>query len=129
VELIKISTLNSEGAIYVMGRINGGPKVKMMLDTGATRTFVPAKYAGDFKLRDLTGLGAAQLANGTKTEFITATLQKIEVFGDGAVIWASNLTVGIGGGDDILLGRDFLKRFKSWSFDETTGTLTITNKQ
>jgi hypothetical protein len=86
-------------------------------------------YAGDIRLRELVGTGTAVMANGAKEEFLAATLQRIEVIGDGAVVWAANLTVGIGKGDDILLGRDFLKRFKSWSFDETTGTLTITDRK
>jgi predicted aspartyl protease len=123
---VKISALNEGNAIYVWGRINGGPRVKMMLDTGASRTLVPMNYAGDIRLRDVVGTGTAVMANGTKEEFVAATLQKIEVIGDGAVVWVANLTASVGKGDDILLGRDFLKRFKSWSFDETTGTLTIT---
>ena len=53
-----------------------------------------------------------------------------EIGDEKTTAWVANITVGIGGhGDDILLGRDFLKRFKSWSFDESTGTLTITAKQ
>jgi predicted aspartyl protease len=101
----------------------------MMLDTGASRTFVPIQYAGEVKLRDLAGVGNAVLANGAQEEFIAATVNKIEI-GDEKTAWVANITVGIGGhSDDILLGRDFLKRFKSWSFDEATGTLTITAKQ
>jgi predicted aspartyl protease/uncharacterized protein YecT (DUF1311 family) len=127
---VKIAAINEDNAIYIWGRINGGPRVKMMLDTGASRTFVPIRYAGDVKLRDLAGVGDAVLANGAKEEFLAATLDKIEIGDEKTTAWVANITVGIGGhGDDILLGRDFLKRFKSWSFDESTGTLTITAKQ
>jgi uncharacterized protein len=34
---VKISAVNEGNAIYVWGRINGGPRVKMMADTGASR--------------------------------------------------------------------------------------------
>ena len=128
-----VSNITSDGSTQVLlvrnryghyvtgGRINGQP-VEFLVDTGASDVNIPASVAGKLKLK--RGMPfSAHTANGTITVYRTH-LDNVEI-GD---IRLSGLNGSINphmGGDNILLGMEFLKRL---DFRQSGDELTLIKK-
>jgi clan AA aspartic protease (TIGR02281 family) len=118
----------SGGTFVVPVEINGIITLDFLLDSGASDVTVPSdvfstlRGTGTIKESDVGGQRTYVLADGSKTQSATFTIRSLKV-GDMIVenVGAS-VTPSQG---SLLLGQSFLKRFKSWSIDNTTRGLLL----
>jgi predicted aspartyl protease len=82
-------------------------KYEMMVDTGCSRTLIPAKMAKALKVKPV-GKGYSTVADGRIVEFELGYINSVEVGG----VKRTDLKVTIGGGEPGLLGQDFYGKYK-----------------
>jgi clan AA aspartic protease (TIGR02281 family) len=117
-----------KGIFVVPVQINGTITLDFVIDSGATDVSVPAdvfstlKRTGTIKASDFIGQRTYVLADGSKSQSATFTIRSLKV---GNVV-LENVTAGVPPSEgSLLLGQSFLKRFKSWSVDNTTHELLL----
>ncbi len=109
---------NRAGHYVASGRINGEPVV-FMIDTGATDVALPLDLARRLDLR----LGAARIARTANGDVQAwpALLDEVDLGGLAARRVRASVLPNLGG-DQVLLGMSYLKRFE---LIQREGTLTI----
>jgi clan AA aspartic protease (TIGR02281 family) len=121
--------LKMEGGIFVVPvQINGVITLDFAIDSGASDVGVPAdvfstlKRAGTIKDADVVGQQTYVFADGSKSQSNTFMIRSLRV-GD---IVLENVTASVSSSQgSLLLGQSFLKRFKSWSIDNTNHELRL----
>jgi clan AA aspartic protease (TIGR02281 family) len=116
------------GTFVVPVQINGIMTLDFVIDSGAADVSVPADVvstlirAGAIKETDFIGYQTYVLADGSKSKSVTFTIRTLKV--GNAVLENVSGSVASAQGS-LLLGQSFLKRFKSWSIDNTTQELLL----
>ena len=124
----RIRLIESGGTFKVPVRLNEQINLNFTIDSGASDVTVPADVVmtlirtGTIKNSDFRGEQAYVLADGSKIKSKTFILRTIQV-GNRTLrnVQASLVDVNA----SLLLGQSFLKRFKSWSIDNTTHELVL----
>jgi clan AA aspartic protease (TIGR02281 family) len=116
------------GTLAVPVSIDGGPPMNFTVDSGASLIVLPEDAEpymslGLIKRGDFQGVRPLQLANGTVTTAEIYNLRSVKV---GGVEVKNVLAAVYRGHGQRLLGESFLKRFKSWSIDNSRHTLVLT---
>jgi clan AA aspartic protease (TIGR02281 family) len=125
---ITVPLIVSGGAFLVPVEINGIMKLDFLVDSGASDVSVPndvfstLKRTGTIKETDIVGQRTYVLADGSKTQAISFMIRSLKV-GDVTIENVSASVVPLQG--SLLLGQSFLKRFKSWSIDNTSQGLLL----
>jgi clan AA aspartic protease (TIGR02281 family) len=121
--------LKMDGGTFVVPvQINGTVTLDFVIDSGATDVSVPADVvstlmrAGTIKRGDFIGEQTYVLADGSETQSATFTIRTLRV--------GNTVLENVGGSvasaqGSLLLGQSFLKRFKSWSIDNTKQELLL----
>jgi clan AA aspartic protease (TIGR02281 family) len=116
------------GTFIVPVQINGTMTLDFVVDSGASDVSVPADVVstlmrvGTIKETDFIGEQTYILADGSKSRSPTFMIRSLRV---GDVVLENvkgSITPSQGG---LLLGQSFLKRFKSWSIDNTEQKLLL----
>jgi clan AA aspartic protease (TIGR02281 family) len=122
----KVPLKVSSGSFVVPVEVNGIMTLDFFIDSGASDVTVPAdvfstlRRTGTVKESDVVGEQTYVLADGSKTQSAMFTMRSLRV-GD---IIIENVTASVAPPQGVLLlGQSFLKRFKSWSIDNTTQAL------
>ncbi len=118
----------SGGTFLAPVKINGTMTLDFIIDSGASDVSVPADVfstlnrTGTVKESDIVGQRTYVLADGSKTQGITFVIRSLGV-GD---VTIENVTASVAPPQgNLLLGQSFLKRFKSWSIDNTAQGLLL----
>jgi clan AA aspartic protease (TIGR02281 family) len=116
------------GTFIVPVQINGTMTLDFVVDSGASDVSVPADVvstlmrAGTIKETDFIGEQTYILADGSKSQSPTFMIRSLRV-GD---VVLENVKGSIAPSQgSLLLGQSFLKRFKSWSIDNTEQKLLL----
>ena len=116
------------GILVVPVEINGAMTLDFAVDSGAAYVSVPAgvfstlKHAGTIQEADLLGQEGFILADGSTGQWNTFTIRSLKV---GNVV-LRNVKGGVAPSQGpLLLGQSFLKRFKSWSIDNSKHELLL----
>ncbi len=124
----RIRMTSIAGVFTVPVRLNEQFNLNFTVDSGATDVTVPADVVltlfrtNTIAMSDFRGEQAYALADGSTFKSRKFVLRKLTV-GDHTVENVEALIVDIKG--QMLLGQSFLKRFKSWSIDNTTHELVL----
>jgi clan AA aspartic protease (TIGR02281 family) len=116
------------GTFIVPVQINGAMTLDFVIDSGASDVSVPADVvstlmrAGAIREPDFIGENTYVLADGSKTKSTTFTIRTLKV--GNTVLENVKGSVASSQGS-LLLGQSFLKRFKSWSIDNTKQELLL----
>ena len=109
-------------------RINDAIDLDFLVDSGATDVSVPVDVvltllrSGTLKAADFTGSRTYLLADGSKLPSATFVMKSLRI-GDRALRDVEGGISPIQG--ELLLGQSFLRRFKSWSIDNSTHQLVL----
>ena len=116
------------GILVVPVEINGAMTLDFAVDSGAAYVSVPAgvfstlKHAGTIQEADLLGQEGFSLADGSKGKWNTFTIRSLKI---GNIV-LQNVKGGVAPSQGpLLLGQSFLKRFKSWSIDNSKHELLL----
>ena len=116
------------GILVVPVEINGAMTPDFAVDSGASFVSVPAgvfsalKHAGTIQEADLLGQEWFSLADGSKGNWNTFTIRSLKI---GNIV-LQNVKGGVAPSQGpLLLGQSFLKRFKSWSIDNSKHELLL----
>ena len=116
------------GILVVPVEINGATTLDFAVDSGASYVSVPAgvfstlKHAGTIQEADLLGQEWFRLADGSTVKSDTFTIRSLKI---GNIVLQNvkgSVTPSQG---PLLLGQSFLKRFKSWSIDNSKHELLL----
>jgi clan AA aspartic protease (TIGR02281 family) len=116
------------GTFVVPVQINGAMTLDFVIDSGAADVSVPADVvstlmrAGTIKGGDFIGEQTYVLADGSTSQSPTFMIRSLKV-GDTVLENVSGSVASSQG--SLLLGQSFLKRFKSWSIDNTKQELLL----
>lgn len=124
----RIPLIQGRGTFRVTATINDLATLDFMVDSGAAVVTVPANTvqkliaSGSVTEADFRGSKSFVLADGSRVKARTFLIRKLQV-GDQVVndVTASEFA----GSGRPLLGQSFLKRFKSWSIDNSTHELVL----
>ena len=121
-----------QGTYVVPVVINDSITLNFLVDSGASDVVIPAdvvstlKRTGTLGDSDFIRSQTATLADGTKIPSMAFLIRSLKV-GDKVVEFVLGSTSPQAG--DPLLGQSFLSRFKSWSIDNTTHMLVLTEQR
>jgi hypothetical protein len=116
------------GILVVPVEINGAMTLDFAVDSGAAVVSVPAgvfstlKHAGTIQEADLLGQEWFSLADGSKGNWNTFTIRSLKI---GNIVLRNVKGVAGPSQGKLLLGQSFLKRFKSWSIDNSKHELLL----
>jgi clan AA aspartic protease (TIGR02281 family) len=116
------------GTFVVPVQINDAMTLDFVIDSGASDVAVPSdvfstlKRTGTLKESDVVGQRTYILADGSKMQSATFTIRSVKI-GD-IILENVNASVAPSQGT-LLLGQSLLKRFRSWSIDNTTQELLL----
>jgi clan AA aspartic protease (TIGR02281 family) len=123
-----IPMVNVGGIYSVRVVINNVITRNFMIDSGAADVSISADVAstlvssGTLSDADFTGIGLYQLADGSTMPSRIFTIKSLKV-GDKVI---ENVTGSVSSaGSPLLLGQSFLRRFKSWSIDNSKHALML----
>jgi clan AA aspartic protease (TIGR02281 family) len=125
---VLIAMQNEGGAYVVPVEINGAITLKFLIDSGAADVNVPADVvltlmrAGTIQKSDFLGTRTYTLADGSTVPSSTFRIKSLKV-ADKTVENVTGSVAPVKG--ELLLGQSFLKRFKSWSIDNTAHKLVL----
>ena len=121
-----------DGAYVVPVLVNGILPLKFIVDSGSTDVSIPAEVAtalkglGAMTGADLLGSKIYLLADGSK---VSSEIYRIGSLKIGGLVM-QNVTVRVSAEkSSLLLGQSFLKRLKSWSFDNSRQVLILTGME
>jgi hypothetical protein len=116
------------GVLVLPVEINGAMTLDFAVDSGAAYVSVPAgvfsklKRAGTIQETDLLGQEGFSLADGSTGKWNTFTIRSLKI---GSIV-IENVKGGVAPTQGaLLLGQSFLKRFRSWSIDNTSHELLL----
>jgi clan AA aspartic protease (TIGR02281 family) len=118
------------GTLVIQASIDGSSPMSFEVDSGASLVSMPTEQAqplfdrGLIRPQDFQGLAPFQLANGT---MVTARLYRLRSIQVGDRQIEDVLAAIYPGQGPRLLGQSFLKRFKSWSIDNSKDALVLTD--
>ena len=118
------------GTLIIQAAVNGGPPMSFAVDSGASLISMPSEAAqplfdqGLIRPADYLATRPFQLANGSMAAARIYRLHSVRV-GDKEV--DDVLAAIYPGQGQRLLGQSFLKRFKSWSIDNSKNALVLTD--
>jgi aspartyl protease family protein len=118
------------GTLVVQASIDGGPSMGFAVDSGASLVSIPSAEAqplfdrGLIGPADYRGQGPMQLANGN---VVTARVYRLRSIRVGDRVVEDVLAAIYPGQGQRLLGQSFLKRFRSWSIDNSKDALVLTD--
>lgn len=126
---IKKVAMEQDGGTYVVsGLINNALTLKFVVDSGATDVAIPADVVstliriGTLGKSDFIGSQVYKLADGSLVPSATFRIKSLKI-GD---IVLQNVTGSVSSASgDPLLGQSFLRRFKSWSIDNSSHSLVL----
>jgi len=116
------------GTLVVPVEINGAMTLDFTVDSGAAVVVVPAgvfstlKHAGTIQEADLLGQEWFRLADGSTVKSDTFTIRSLKI---GNIVLQNVKGVVAPSQAPLLLGQSFLKRFKSWSMDNSKRELLL----
>ena len=116
------------GILVVPVEINGAMTLDFAVDSGAAVVSVPAgvfstlKHAGTIQEADLLGQEWFRLADGSTGKWNTFTIRSLKI---GNIVLQNVKGVVTPSQGPLLLGQSFLKRFKSWSIDNSKHELLL----
>ena len=121
--------LVDRGGVFVAPvRINDAIDLEFLVDSGATDVSVPVDVvltllrSGTLTAADFTGSKTYLLADGSKLPSATFVMKSLKI-GDRTL---RDVECGISPiQGELLLGQSFLRRFKSWSIDNSTHELVL----
>jgi clan AA aspartic protease (TIGR02281 family) len=121
--------LKQDGGTFVVPiQINGNLTLDFIVDSGAADVSIPMDVfstltrTGTIKDADLLGEGKYVMADGSTSQSMRFTIRSLKV-GDKVV---ENVTGSVAPSQGtLLLGQSFLKRFKSWSINNTSHELLL----
>ncbi len=118
-----------DGGVYVVPvSVNGVLTLDCVVDSGASDVNIPAEMfrklvrAGSVKPSDYAGMSDYTLADGSTEHGRTFRIHSLKV---GNVVVPDVIASVGGNGSTALLGQSFLRRFRSWSQDNTHHTLAL----
>jgi clan AA aspartic protease (TIGR02281 family) len=122
--------LSVQGGTFVIPvLINGQITLNFTIDSGAADVSVPADVVstlirtGTIQKSDFIGQKTYRLADGSTVPSATFLIRSLKV-GNRLL---ENVTGSVASAEaDLLLGQSFLRRFKSWSIDNTRQVLVLT---
>ena len=121
--------MNIENGIYVVPvLINDAITLNFVVDSGATDVSIPADVVrtlmrtGTIKKTDFLGEKTYVLADGSKVPSQTFRIRSLKV-GNKVIENVNGSVASVNGG--LLLGQSFLRRFRSWSVDNTKHALLL----
>ncbi|HEY3917533.1 MAG TPA: retropepsin-like aspartic protease, partial [Stellaceae bacterium] len=126
---VKKIAMEQDGGTYVVsGLINNALALKFVVDSGATDVAIPADVVstliriGTLGKSDFIGSQVYKLADGSLVPSATFRIKSLKI-GD---IVLQNVTGSVSpSSGDPLLGQSFLRRFKSWSIDNSSHSLIL----
>ena len=116
------------GTHVVPVEINGAMTLDFTVDSGAAFVSVPAgvfstlKHAGTIQEADLLGQEWFRLADGSTVKSDTFTIRSLKI---GNIVLQNVKGSVVPSQGPLLLGQSFLKRFKSWSIDNSKHELLL----
>jgi clan AA aspartic protease (TIGR02281 family) len=125
---VEVPLKNNGGTFVVPVQINGAITLDFTIDSGASDVSVPADVfstltrTGTIKTADISGEQTYVLADGSKSQSVVFNIRSIKV-GNRFVENVRGSVAPVRG--SLLLGQSFLKRFKSWSIDNTKHELVL----
>lgn len=121
--------LSEKNGVYALVGVVGKTKLEFIFDSGASETSISNEieqrliHAGEISKDDYLSPMLFRLADGSITSNRRVKLRRLKI-GDVVV---TNLSVAIGGNNSpLLIGGNFLNRFKSWTLDTSSKKLTLT---
>jgi predicted aspartyl protease len=121
--------LTNIGGIYAVPVvINNAITLNFLVDSGAADVSIPADVVmtlirtGTLSATDFIGTQVYQLADGSTTPSRTFRIRSLKV-GDRGVENVMGSVASVRG--ELLLGQSFLRRFRSWSIDNTKHALVL----
>jgi len=118
------------GTFMIPMYINEHLRIKGILDTGASDISIPLDVmqtlirTETIKKEDLVGVRNYQLADGSINKGVVFSLRSVRVADKMIFNVTASVTSEKG---PILLGQSFLRRFSSWSIDNKSQTLVLTD--
>lgn len=125
---VRVPLVDVGGVFQVPVTINGAISLNFLVDSGAADVSIPIDVfstlvrAGTITDADITGSSTYVTATGDKTELPTFVIRSLKV-GRTTIHNVSGSVAPAQG--SLLLGQSFLKRFKSWSMDNTAHELVL----
>jgi len=117
-----------QGISILRATLNGTATYSFMIDSGSSDVVIPKSIATELVLNgsltpeDFIQDGVSVLADRSELAASRFILHSISVGG----VTATNVECSIGGeGSSPLLGQSFLRKFSSWSIDNTRGVLVL----
>ena len=116
------------GVLVVPVEINDAMTLDFIVDSGAACVVVPAgvfstlKHAGTIQEADLLGQEWFILADGSTGNWNTFTIRSLKI---GNIVLQNVKGAVVPSQGPLLLGQSFLKRFKSWSIDNSKHVLLL----
>jgi clan AA aspartic protease (TIGR02281 family) len=116
------------GILVVPVEINGAMTLDFTVDSGATVVSVSAdvfstlKHAGSIQEADLLGQEWFRVADGSTGKWNTFTIRSLKI---GDIVLQNVKGCVAPSQGPLLLGQSFLKRFKSWSIDNSKQELLL----
>ena len=116
------------GTHVVPVEINGAMTLDFIVDSGAAVVAVPEgvfstlKHAGTIQEADFLGQEGFILADGSTGKWNTFTIRSLKI---GNIVLQNVTCVITPSEGPLLLGQSFLKRFKSWSIDNSKHELLL----
>jgi hypothetical protein len=124
----RVLLVDRGGVFMVPVRINDAIDLDFLVDSGATDVSVPVDVvltllrSGTLTAADFTGSRIYLLADGSKLPSATFVMKSLRI-GDRTL---RDVECGISPiQGELLLGQSFLRRFKSWSIDNSTHQLVL----
>jgi hypothetical protein len=124
----RVSLVDNGGTFTVPVTINGQLTLQFVIDSGASDVFIPADVVltlirtGSITNTDFVGEQKYRLADGSTITSKTFRLRSLKV-GEKTVENVIGSVADING--SLLLGQSFLRKFKSWSLDNSRHELVL----
>jgi predicted aspartyl protease len=124
----RVLLVDRGGVFMVPARINDAIDLDFLVDSGATDVSVPVDVvmtllrSGTLTAADFTGSKTYLLADGSKLPSATFIMKSLRI-GDRTVRDVECAISPIQG--ELLIGQSLLRRFKSWSIDNSTHQLVL----
>jgi clan AA aspartic protease (TIGR02281 family) len=127
--VITVKMKKNGGTFEIPVRINNAVSTDFTVDSGASDVMIPADVvaalikSGALKQEDYIGGQTFTLADGSKLPSVRFKLASLQVGDQTLTDVVASVAPSAG---SALLGQSFLSRFRSWTLDNTAGTLTLT---
>jgi clan AA aspartic protease (TIGR02281 family) len=119
---------SQDNAYFVSASINGSAPIRFALDTGSAITLITHNIAlalersGQLSMDDFVGSHSFTMANGTTDNQMVYRVKSLTIGG----VTVHDVLISVGNDQaEPLLGLTVLQKFRSWSIDTESKTLTL----